>query len=186
MSIRQLMTVEQLWELPEQPGLRYELAEGELVEVVGSTALHAFIAALIYDLIRAYARPRRLGIAFPDGTSYLLARDPDVLRIPDVSFIARARIPETGIPRTYWPFAPDLAVEVVSSGDTATELRRQVREYLEAGTKLVWVVWPDDRAVTAYAAGGKPTELGADDELSGGEVLPGFGVRVSQLFEVEY
>jgi Uma2 family endonuclease len=185
MSVKQLMTAEQLWEMPEAPGRRYELVKGELVEVPGAGGLHGAIALLIGSLLSAFVRPRRLGIVGGDGTGYILARDPDELRIPDVSFVSRARIPEGGVPRGCWPLAPDLAVEIVPPGNAATEIRRKVREYLDAGTRLVWVVWPDDRAVTVHAADGAARDLGAEDELDGGDVLPGFRVRVAELFEID-
>ncbi len=186
MGIRQLVTAEELWQMSEIPGKRFELVKGELVEVPGTGALHNFIVAVLFRLIDAFVRPRRLGIVATDGASFLLARHPDVVRIPDVSFVARGRVPEGGIPEGYWPFAPDLAVEIVSPGDRAADLREKVREYLDAGTRLVWVVWPRDRSVTVYAAGGEVRELREGDELDGGAVLPGFRARVADLFAVEY
>lgn len=182
MTVTQLVTADELMAMPEPPDKHYELVKGRLVEVPGSTALHGFIAGLLYHLIDGFARERRLGLAFGDNVSYLLERDPDLLRIPDVSFVARGRIPESGIPDSYWPFAPDLAVEIVSSGDRASELYGKVREYLAAGTRMVWVVWPQHRAVTVYTPDGETT-LQADQELSGGDVLPGFRVTVGELFE---
>ncbi len=186
MSVKQLITAEELWEMPEVPGKRFELVRGELVEVPGTSALHNFIAATLYRMLDAFVRPRRLGIVATDGASYLITRHPDVLRIPDVSFVSREHVPEGGIPKGYWPFAPDLAVEVVSPSDRAADLREKVREYLDAGTRLVWVVWPEDRSVTVYMAGGEVRELRESDELDGGEVLPGFREPVADLFAVEY
>lgn len=186
MSVKQRVTAEELWEMPEIPGKRFELVRGELVEVPGTSALHNFIAAILYRMIDAFVRPRRLGIVATDGASYLIARQPDVLRIPDVSFVSRERVPGGGIPKGYWPFAPDLVVEVVSPSDRAADLRDKVREYLNAGTRLVWVAWPEDRSVTVYGAGGEVRELGEGDELDGGEVLPGFRAPVADLFTVEY
>lgn len=179
-----LMTAEELWAMPEVPGKRFELADGELVEVAGSGAEHGAIALNVGAVLRIFVRQHRLGIVSGDSTSYILVRDPDVTRIPDVSFVATSRIPEGGIPKAYWPIPPDLAIEIVSPGDSAMELRKKVREYLEAGTRLVWVLWPDERAVTVYPAGEEPREYGPDDELEGGEVLPGFRVRVAELFHI--
>ncbi len=184
MGVKQLLTAEQLWAMPEAPGKRYELVEGELVEVPGAGALHGLIAGLIYSLLRTFVVERGAGYAFGDGVGYIIRRDPDVVRIPDASFVSRGRIPAGGVPRGFWPFAPDLAVEIVSPGDTATELRAKVREYLDAGARLVWVVWPDERAVTVYGPAGEVRELGPGDELDGGDVLPGFRVPVAELFQV--
>ncbi|HEU5423937.1 MAG TPA: Uma2 family endonuclease [Nitrolancea sp.] len=179
-----LVTAEELWALPEQPGVRYELAEGELVEVPGAGALHNLIAALVYRLIYAAARGQNLGLVFTDGVGYILRRAPDVLRIPDVSFVARERIPAGGIPEGFWPGAPDLAVEIVSPNDLAQEINDKVHQYLEVGTRMVWVLWPNRRTVTVYLPEGQLRDLGPNDELDGGEVLPGFSVRVASLFEV--
>lgn len=192
MSVKQLLTAEDLWAMPEVPGKRFELVDGELVEVPAAGVLHNLIAALLYELIRNFVRERKLGLVFTDGLGYIIGRRPDRTRIPDASFVSRSRIPAGDLPRGFWELAPDLAAEIVSPNDTARELhakaclraQRKVLAYLEAGARLVWVVWPDERAVTAYAAGGGYREYGPDDELDGGEVLPGFQVRVAALFDV--
>lgn len=184
MSLKQLLTAEGLWEMPEVPGKRFELVEGELVELPGAGALHNLIAALIYRLLHAHCEGGGLGFVFTDGIGYILGRRPDRVRVPDVSFVSQGRVPESGLPEGFWPSAPDLAVEVVSPSDRADEVRRRVRDYLEAGTRLVWLVWPRQRSVTVYAADGAVRELGEGDELDGGAVLPGFRVRVAELFEI--
>lgn len=181
-----LLTAEQLWAMPEAPGKRYELVKGELVEVSGAGALHNFIVALLFRLLDTHVRDRRLGVVATDGAGYVISREPDVMRLPDVSFVSRERVPESGIPEGYWPFTPDLAVEIVSPGDTANELHTKVREYLAAGTRLVWVVWPRRREVTVYHADGSESTLGAGSELSGGDVLPGLRVSIAELFEQSY
>ncbi|MDP9379938.1 MAG: Uma2 family endonuclease [Chloroflexota bacterium] len=186
MSVKELLTAEDVWAMPDD-GKRYELVRGELIEVPGAGVLHSFIVGTIYRLIQAYAGARRLGVAFPDGLGCILYRNPDVIRVPDVSFISLERLPQGGLPEGYCPFAPDLAVEIVSPSDTAQKLHAKVREYLEAGTRIVWVIWPDEHAVSVYTADENGSrELRAEDELSGGDVLPGFRVRVAQLFEQNY
>jgi Uma2 family endonuclease len=104
------------------------------------------------------------------------------VRIPDVSFIALARLPHGRVPEGYIDGAPDLAVEIVSPSDRAEDVYGKVREYLEAGTRLVWVVWPRYRAITAYTQDGQIRELRAGDELGGDDVLPGFRVPVAEIF----
>ncbi len=184
MSVKQLLTAEDLWEMPEVPGKRFELVNGELVEMPGTGGVHGLLVGVVYSLLRTFVRERNLGVVFGDGTSYVLRHDPALVRIPDVSFVARDRIPADGIPVGFIPFAPDLAVEIVSPFDRPGEVQAKVGEYLAAGTRLVWVLWPRSRAVTVHAAGGTTRELGEADELDGGEVLPGFRVRVADLFEV--
>lgn len=181
---KRLMTAEELWAMPEVPGKRFELADGELVEVPGSGGVHNLIAALLYELIRDGVRNQQRGWVFTDGVGFLLQRDPDVVRIPDVAFVARERMPGGQVPEGFVETAPDLAVEVVSPNDSANQVHEKVREYLEAGVRLVWVLWPRFRSVSVYSADGSYRELGADDELDGGEVLPGFRVKVEKLFEI--
>lgn len=182
MSVRQLVTAEQLWEMPEVPGKRFELVDGEVVELPGAGALHGKIVLLICKIIDTFAAERRLGETSPDGVSYILSRDPDRVRIPDVSFVSVERVPESGVPEGFWPFAPDLAVEVVSPADRADDVHDKALEYIACGARLVWVVWPKHRSVTVHVAGGVIRELGPDAELDGGDVLPGFNVRVADLF----
>ncbi len=184
MSVKQLVTVEELWEMPEKPGVRYEIVEGELVEVPGAGALHGLIAALVYRLIDDFVRGLDLGLVFTDGVSYILGRAPDRLRVPDVSFISWGRVPEDGVPEGFWPVAPDLAVEVVSPNDRANDVQEKFDAYLAAGTRLVWVLWPRRRSVSVYIGRGVTHELGPEEELDGGEVLPGFRARVADLFAV--
>lgn len=181
---RRLMTAEDLWALPEQPGVRYELVAGALVEVPGAGGMHNLIAALVYRLMYDFVSGRDLGLVFTDGLAYVIKRGPDVVRIPDASFVSRARIPASGIPEGFWPGAPDLAVEVVAPHDRAEDLHDKARDYLEAGARLVWVLWPHRRAVSVHEPGGVARDLGPDDELGGGDVLPGFRVRVADLFAV--
>lgn len=181
MTVKQRMTAEELWEMPEIPGKRFELVRGELVELPGAGGAHGFLALWIGALLLRFAMEHDLGVVCGDSTSYVLQHDPDVVRIPDVSFVAKARVPETGVPTGYWPFAPDLAVEIVSPTDRAEDVHAKVLEYLEAGTRLVWVLWPRDRRVTVYPSAAAGYELGPDDVLDGGDVLPGFQYRVSEM-----
>jgi len=183
MITRQAVTAEQLLEMPDVPGKRFELVDGELVEMPGAGVLHSVIAALVYRLIFVYAEERNLGMAFPDGLGYILHRQPDIVRIPDVSFISNEHIPVGDLPKGFWEVAPDLAVEVVSPNDMAEDVHDKVHEYLEMGTRLVWVLWPKTRTVSVHTADEISRELDSADELDGGDVLPGFSVRVADLFD---
>jgi Uma2 family endonuclease len=104
------------------------------------------------------------------------------VRAPDLAFIRRERIPVAGIPRGFWPGAPDLAVEVISPGDTYTEVEEKVNEWLSAGTRMVLVLNPRTRMVTIYTSPAEVVRLAESDTLDGGEVLPGFSCRVTELF----
>jgi Uma2 family endonuclease len=112
----------------------------------------------------------------PGNPGYVLRRDPDTLRIPDASFVSWDRVPEGGVPDGYWPGAPDLAVEIVSPNGRADDVHDKVREYLEAGTKAVRVLWPKHRSVTAYARPDATVQdLGPEDELNGETRCPASG-----------
>lgn len=183
MNVKQLMTAEDVLDLPERPGFTIELVDGELKEVPGAGALAGLIAAKVLERIHGFAQSHDLGLVFPDGVGYVLRRDPDQVRIPDVSFVAWTEVPDDGVPDRFWEGAPTLAVEVISTNDRAADIHRKVRDYLDAGTRLVWVLWPQQTSVTVYAPDGQ-RELGPAEELDGGDVLPGLRVRVGDLFEV--
>ena len=100
-----------------------------------------------------------------------------------MSYIRWERVPETGVPIRYYPVPPDLAVEVVSPDDRAAEVRAKARDYIAAGVQQVWILGPDEQAITVQSTS-STQELGADDELDGGDLLPGFRVRVADLFQV--
>lgn len=185
MSVKQhLVTAEELWEMPEVPGKRYELVDGELVEMPGAGAEHVWIAFALAQLLNDFARQHHLGFAVPDGLAYVLRRNPDHVRIPDVSFVAGVDVTKEGLPKTYWEGSPTLAVEIVSPNDRAMEIDERVRDYLDSGSHQVWVLWPNRRAVSVHRPGADIRELGPEAILKGGNILPGFSVRVSELFEI--
>jgi Uma2 family endonuclease len=180
-----LLTAEDFWEIPDVAGKRFELVEGELIEMPAAGGTHGYIVKVLLRLLDPFVVANDLGEVFGDGLGYIISRDPDVVRVPDVSFVARERIPAGGIPEGFIPFAPDLAVEVVSPNDRADDVHDKVREYLGAGTRMVLVLWPKHRSVSVHEPGLVARELGPEDELDGGDVLPGFRVRVGELFAVE-
>ena len=157
-----------------------ELIDGVLVEKAMGY-LESLLAGAILEALRRFVRPRNLGIVLgADGTLRILACQ---VRIPDVSFIRWERFPEGKLPRVpIPPVAPDLAVEVLSSGNTEAEMTRKLREYFEAGTILVWYVDPASRTVTVYTAPDRSLVLDGDATLTGGDVLPGFELPLRELF----
>ncbi len=184
MITKQAVTAEQFYEMPEVPGKRFELIDGELVEMPTAGALHNLVVAVLNHLLYTFVANRNLGLVFGDNTSYLLRRNPDRVRIPDLSFIAWERIPAEGVPEGPWSIVPNLAVEVVSPTDRVEDVHRKVDQYLASGIRLVWVLWPQTRTINVYGAVQTARELRTGDELDGGDVLPGFSVRVDELFEI--
>ena len=176
-----LMTAEQLFELPDD-GYRSELVEGEIVRMTPTGAEHGVLSIRIGRLLDEHVSARGLGVCCGAETGFILQRDPDIVRAPDVAFVAAARIPKTGIPKTYWPFAPDLAVEVLSPSDRLTDVHAKIAEYFAAGTSMVWIVEPSAEAVHVYRSPHDVHVLRDEDELSGDDVLPGFRCVVKRLF----
>lgn len=179
-----LLTAEEFWELPEVEGKQYELVEGVVIEMAGPGYEHSLIVEAIGDLLKGFTRGKRLGYVTRDNTMFILQRSPDTVRGPDVSFVLRERVEAVGIPKRHFPAAPDLAVEVASPHDRARELHSKAGNYLAAGVRLVWLVWPDTQTVTVYSPDDEPREYGADDTLDGSDVLPGFIVTVRDLFDI--
>ena len=145
-------------------------------------AEHGVLSIRIGVLVSEYVETHRLGVCFAAETGFILQRDPDTVRAPDVAFVAADRVPNTGIPTFYWPSAPDLAVEVLSPRDRAVAVQRKVEEYFAAGTRLVWIVAPAARAVQVHQSPHDVHLLRDGDELSGDDVLPGFRCQVKRLF----
>jgi Uma2 family endonuclease len=143
---------------------------------------HGAIAMNFGVVIGQFVRATGLGLVFGADTGFKIASNPDTVRAPDFAFVRRERIPEGGIPRGFWPGAPDLAVEVISPSDTYSEVEEKVNDWLSAGTRMVLVLNPRTHTVTAYTSPTDVVRLTASDTLSGGEVLPGFTCRVSELF----
>lgn len=180
-------TAEDLWELshlPEYDGKHLELSEGMLIEMSPAGGKHGLVALRFGRYIGNHVEVNHLGETTAAETGYILYKNPDskdTVRAPDVGFISTARIPENGLPDGYIPFAPDLAVEVVSPNDDAEEIHQKVNEYLKAGTRLVLVAYPKSQTIVVHTTEGSKT-LEKDDLLDGGDVLPGFTLRVKTFF----
>ncbi|HET7091162.1 MAG TPA: Uma2 family endonuclease [Anaerolineae bacterium] len=176
-----LLKAEDLLNMPED-GYRYELVEGELVRMTPTGGQHGTVAGRLHTFLGHFVLTNQLGEVLAAETGYKLASDPDTVRAPDVSFIAKGRLPAGQAPEGYLPFAPDLAVEVVSPSDTSQDVQAKVSEYLSAGTRLVWVMYPKTRNVVEYRPGGEARVLSEEDFLDGGDVVPGFRCRIRDLF----
>lgn len=184
MAITQRISVEQLWDMPDVPGKRLELVDGEVVEMPGAGELHMAIVILLFKLLDQFVDDHDLGLVRPDGLAYVLRRDPDQVRIPDVSFVEWDSVPEGEISEGFWEGAPTLAVEVLSPNDRADDIYERVQDYLAAGSSQVWVLRPRQRSVSVYRPDADTRELGPDAALDGRDILPGFRVRVGDLFDV--
>jgi Uma2 family endonuclease len=175
---RRVWTEEDLLRLPDD-GKRYELVRGELVEVASGYRSSA-ISGRILGSLSEFARPRNLGELSNSQAGFRLS--PGNVRMADAAFVTRARLDALGDLSGFIPGAPDLAVEVVSPSDVWQEVSEKVAEYLAAGSRVVWVAHPFERRVYVYRPGEPVRVLDEGDELSGEDVLPGFTLRVAEIF----
>lgn len=182
MSTTTLVTADELLALPMGRGQRYELVAGKLRVMSPAGWRHGGVAANIAAMLGTFIRQRQLGVGFGAETGFLLARDPDTVRAPDFAFIANERLPKVEPSEAYWPGAPDLAIEVLSPGDTAGEIAEKVTEWIAAGCASVWVVDPKLKTITIYRSLSEVRVLAAGETLVDDCILPGFSCVVDQIF----
>jgi Uma2 family endonuclease len=176
-----LMSADELLALPDD-SRRRELVAGLMVSEPPASFRHGDIAAEVFTRLSEYVRQRDLGRVVSTETGFLLARNPDTVRAPDVAFVARSKIQRAGAFRGYFPGAPDLAVEVLSLSERPAAVHAKIGDYLAAGSRLVWVIDPSNRQVRVHRSLLQPSILEATSILEGDDVLPGFSVRVARLF----
>jgi Uma2 family endonuclease len=176
------MTAEELWQLPDD-GLRHELVDGELRTMAPSGGEHGHVTSNVHGSLFVHLQAQSVGRLFAAETGFLLARDPDLVRAPDVAFVRRERADAVGRVRSYWPGAPDLAVEVVSPNDRPAEVEDKIRTWLAHGTQMALAVYPDDRRVRVHRPDRAPHELSETDVLDGSEVVPGWTAPVRDFFD---
>jgi len=174
---KRLATEEDLRAIPKD-GQKYELVDGE-VRVSPAGDRHSVIALHLGSLLLTFVRQHGLGHVMGADAGFRLPSGN--VRSPDVSFVAAGRFPNDAPPEDYGAIAPDLAVEVISPGDRPRYVLDKVGEYLEAGVRLVWVIDPRNARAVAYRSLTDLDEIDAAGPLEGGEVLPGFTCRLSDL-----
>jgi Uma2 family endonuclease len=176
------MTAEGLEAMGSAAEKRYELIDGVLVEVEGAGARQGAINTEFASELHGFTRPRKLGRVFSADTRFVIKRDPDIVQMPDISFVRTERLPVDGLWEGIVPIVPDLAVEIASPSDSGAEVRRKAQRYLDANVPLVWIVWPRQRAVSVLRPGQPERLLTEHDELDGGDVIDGFRLPVATIF----
>jgi Uma2 family endonuclease len=165
---------------------RYEVINGEVVELPPMSSFASEVANRIQNQLVVYGLNSRLGRPRMDMLFHVpFPGDPTRNRRPDVTFISFDRWPENRpLPYRGEPMEviPEVLVEVASPNDEAEDLLGKAHEYLEAGARLVWLVYPRLRVIHAYESPTKPRVFTAADDLDGGAVLPNFRVPMAQLF----
>jgi Uma2 family endonuclease len=177
-----LMTADDLWNLPHEQQKLCELVRGEMRMMTPAGARHGDIVNSLAFELTAFVKHGRLGKVFSADTGYRIQRDPDTVLAPDVSFVRREEIPADGLPLQFWNLAPTLAAEVISPSDSATAVRNRAQMLLDAGTLVVWILDPDAKTVAVHRSGQPVVTLGARDQLTDDDVLPGFSCRIAELF----
>ena len=172
------ITADELFHRPDHR--RYELVAGALRVCEPPGGTHGQVAARLCYRLTGFVESRRLGVVLVES-GFILHRGPDTVRGPDLSFVAGHRLTMAGVPASFVPLAPDLAVEIRSPDDRVAALAEKVANYLEAGTRLVWVIDPAGLEASVYRADGSTTRLGESDWLDGEAVLPGFRCRVGDV-----
>ena len=175
------MTAEEFWRLPGS-GKNRSLVRGEVIETMPPGGLHGVLALEVSVRLHQWARNGPGGFVGVES-GFVLARKPDTVRGPDVFYVGPDKAPDAGAPEAFWAVAPDLAVEVVSPSEKADDVREKVRDYLAAGTRLVWVVYPRTREVVVHTPDGLSRAYGEGDRLETFDALPGFTCAVAELFD---
>lgn len=174
-------TADELLRMPDD-GFRYELIAGELRKMTPAGGQHGRIAMRAGRSLANHVESNGLGTVYAAETGFRIASAPDTVRAPDAAFVRQERVEEMGEVEGYLPGAPDLAVEVVSPGDSYSEVVEKALDWIGAGARMVLVVDPRRRSATLYRSREEIRILSEDDVLDGAEVVPGWRVPVRELF----
>lgn len=176
MTVVTSMTADELLQLPSD-GWRYELVEGELRKISPSGARHGRVAAEIVWSLMAQMKRQRTGAIYSSETGFRISRQPDTVRAPDAAFVRSERVTDSA---GFFEGPPDAAFEVVSPGDTYTEIEEKTLQWLRAGVRIVVVV--DPRAKTARVHRADSTTK-VEDVIEIDDVIPGWRLSLAELFE---
>jgi Uma2 family endonuclease len=163
-------------------GHRYELLNGELVDMGNSGMEHGYVACILVARLTTFVQQNKLGAVCDSSTAFTLNNGNK--RSPDVSFVSKERL--KGLkrpPRGFFEGSPDLAVEILSPSNTVEEIHDKIVEYFDNDTRLVWVIHPDEKYVLVYHSPEPDRLLRPQDVLEGEAIIPGFSMSVAELFE---
>lgn len=183
MATRIRLTAEDLWRMGEGD-VRRELVNGEVLELGPAGRIHGKHVTRIARRLEEHVERHGGGEVLTGDVGFVLTLpyDPERVRAPDVAFISTERLREAGPPERFVRGAPDLAVEVLSPSDNPEDLQQKLRDWLEAGARLVWLVVPEARTVTLYRPDGSARLLREPETLEGEDVLPGLVIPLADLF----
>lgn len=167
-------------ELAHAPEREYEIINGIPEEKEMAGARHGGVTARLLIEMGIHVKLHKLGGLYTPDTTFQIGANE---RLPDISFVAKERIPVEGEPEGLWTIAPDLAVEVISPNDLYDKVQAKVRAYFAAGVREVWLVAPEFQTVTIYHSPTQTTILAEEDELTS-EILPGFRCLLRDIFQL--
>jgi len=164
-------------------GHRYEIVNGELIDMGNSGAKHGYIAVILSAALFNCVSTQKLGAMFDSSTAFKMKSGNK--RSPDISFMAKERLQGLDdIPDGFLEGAPDLAVEILSPSNKVEEIDQKLIEYFDNGSRLVWVINPKQNYILVYRNGQEPDRLlKSNDSLDGEEIVPGFNLPVAELFQ---
>lgn len=175
-------TAKQLGEMLDD-GNRYELVKGRLRMMSPAGGEHGRIALRLGMSLGAHVDKHRLGAVYAAETGFLIEQDPDTVRAPDTAFVSAQRLATITDPAAYVPFAPDLAGEIISPNDTFSQVEEKAFAWLTAGTKMVLLVDPAAKTLHVYRAADNILVLNESQELNVDDVVPGWTLKVAELFK---
>jgi Uma2 family endonuclease len=173
-------SAEDLWKLPDD-GMRHELVAGQLRTMTPAGAEHGRVAMTAGRLLSVHVQATDTGVTFGAETGFVLGSDPDTVRAPDTAFVGKTRADAVGRTVKFWPGPPDFAVEVVSPGDSFSEVESKAMGWIAAGAAATLVLDPARRSATVYGAQGD-VRLFTDGELDLSNAVPDWRVAVAEFF----
>jgi Uma2 family endonuclease len=179
-ATQKVWTDEEFMALPDD-GNRYEVVNGELITMGNAGLRHSYLAGRLLILIGSFVYSQKRGIVCDSSTAFMMKSGNR--RAPDGSFISRERLEGSGkITKGFFQGAPDLAIEVLSDGNTIEEMHNKVNEYFESGSRLIWIIHPDEQYVLVYHQPQPDQFKRPGDLLDGEDVIPGFTLDLAEFF----
>ena len=177
---RKRWTEAELQSLPEN-GFIHEVVNGELIISPKNNPEHGFICTEVSFALNTHVKRHKLGAVFDSNPGFWM--DNENCRAPDVSFVSRERLRGINRPaQSFFRFAPDLAIEVLSANNSRSEIDERLRDFFSSGTKLVWIIDPQTKSAEICHSLEKRKLIGPNGVLDGETVLPGFTLRLAELF----
>jgi Uma2 family endonuclease len=159
----------------------YELVRGDLIMMSPASPTQGRYAARLTGALVDYVDEHKLGEVYTAEPGFELQAE-QVIRAPDIAFVREECIPSPDEESGFWSIAPDLVVEIISPSETATEIQEKVQDYLKAGVRLIWLVYPKSKTVVEYRSNTQIRQLDINQNLEGGEIIPGFSYPLADLF----